>query len=451
MGRENVEGLLRDTLRHVHSITVLGGVLDSGVGRDLIALIELLRAEEVDPTDVSTTYARLWRGLAREPDGAFTDAWQSHLLRRLLEDENGFSLRASRGGASSVGPGLREQVRRDLRALQKLFELHAAFLCDLAADAAQVHGTWQPWTRIGIAVDEEQALTGGVIGALFAQAADWGDCVDELAAHFSKSGTGTFARYRAFRWSSDGLRPARRPDPIRLSELVGYDGQRASLMINTERFLAGLPAQHVLLYGRAGTGKSSTVKAVLNEYADEGLRLAEVSKEDLRDLPRVLEALEEAPLRFILFLDDLSFDEGEVEYKVLKTLLEGSVVSSRDNVRVYATTNRRNLVRETFAEREEEVNPQEGVQDKQALAARFGLRIKMPTPKRDEFLKMVGDLARMRGVRADESELRRRAAQWDQWHDSRSGRSVRQLVDELEAEMLEDGRRRSSPTGEGLA
>ena len=139
---------------------------------------------------------------------------------------------------------------------------------------------------------------------------------------------------------------------MRLAELVAYEREREPLIRNTERFLAGLPAHHALLYGLPGTGKSSTVKAILNEYADEGLRLVEVDKEDLAELTGVLEILRGRGPRFVLFVDDLSFEEHEVEYKALKALLEGSVEEPPENVRVYATSNRRNLIRESFSDRE---------------------------------------------------------------------------------------------------
>lgn len=172
-----------------------------------------------------------------------------------------------------------------------------------------------------------------------------------------------------------------RPDPARLSGLIGYEKEREPLIRNTERLLAGLPSHHALLYGLPGTGKSSTVKAVLNEYADRGLRLVELAKEDLRELPTVLETLRGRGPRFILFVDDLSFEEHEVEYKALKALLEGSVEEPPENVRLYATSNRRNLIRERFSDREEgdDVHARDTMQEKLSLAARFGLRLTFPS------------------------------------------------------------------------
>jgi hypothetical protein len=231
-----------------------------------------------------------------------------------------------------------------------------------------------------------------------------------------------------------------RPDPVRLSSLVGYDREREPLLENTRRLLAGLPSHHALLYGPPGTGKSSTVKAVLNEYAARGLRLVELAKEDLRELPRVLDALRGRGLRFVLFVDDLSFEEHEVEYKALKALLEGSIEEPPGNVRVYATSNRRNLIRERFSDRDEgseadDVHPHDTMREKLSLSARFGLRLTFPAPGQRLYLEIVEGLARERGLKAPEGELKERALLWDRWHAGRSGRTARQFVDELEAEL----------------
>ncbi|MDQ3966648.1 MAG: ATP-binding protein, partial [Actinomycetota bacterium] len=186
-------------------------------------------------------------------------------------------------------------------------------------------------------------------------------------------------------------------------------------------------------------GKSSTVKAVLNEYADRGLRLVELAKEDLKELPEVLETLRNRGPRFILFVDDLSFEENEVEYKSLKALLEGSIEEPPGNVRVYATSNRRNLIRERFSERDQadDVHARDTMQEKLSLAARFGLRITFPSPNQKKYLEIVFGLVEERGIKIPAEQLEERALLWDRWHAGRSGRTARQFVDELEAELAD--------------
>jgi len=432
MERDDIDRLL---LR-ARGLTVLRGVLRSPAARDLLALLGLLAAERPDAGAVADTFGRLWEELAAQPDPLLPDAWQAHLVDLLLEDENPFSLAAEKGGRADFSPGaLLGQARRDLGTLRELFDLDAATLLAAVEDKVpELAGIWVPWADPDRAGEDSARR---VFARKLAATGDWGGCAGLLAEHFLRHGAGPFGRYRAFRWSADGLRAVHRPDPASLAGLVGYERERGPLLRNTERFLAGLPAHHALLYGLPGTGKSSTVKAILNEYAGEGLRLVEVAKEDLAELPRVLEVLRDRSGRFVLFVDDLSFEEHEVEYKALKALLEGSVEEPPQNVRVYATSNRRNLVRERFSERDEadDVHARDTMQEKLSLVARFGLRVTFPAPDQQRYLEIVCGLARGRGIKILEGELIERALLWDRWHAGRSGRTARQFVDELEAEL----------------
>ncbi len=416
-------------------IGALRGVLDSPVARDLLSLLELLEAERPDPGAVAEVFGRLWEGLALEEERLLSDAWQSHLVGRILDDENPFSLGAERG---EVSASVLDQARLDLRTLRGLFALDAAALLDGVESAVPaLAGTWVAWTDPEPGAESPRH---GIARKL-SSAEDWGACVRLLADHYARHGAGPFGRHGAFHWRDGRLRAVARPDPVRLADLVAYEREREPLIRNTERFLAGLPAHHALLYGLPGTGKSSTVKAVLNRYAEEGLRLVEVDKEDLAELPGVLDLLRGRAPRFVLFVDDLSFEEHEVEYKALKALLEGSVEEPPENVRIYATSNRRNLVKERFSERDDgsdDVHARDTMQEKLSLAARFGLRLTFPPPDQARYLQIVAGLARERGLEIPADDLRDRALLWDRWHAGRSGRTARQFVDELEARLAED-------------
>ena len=413
---------------------VLRGVLDSPAARYLLKLLEALGEEHPDPMLLSETFGRLWNELAREPDSLLPDAWQSHLVGSILDDENPFSLGAEKG---KMSPMLVEQARRDLRTLRMLFDLDAGTLISAVEQAApDLTGLWSPWADPDLAAGDSPRHA---IALKLARATDWSECAELLADHYARHGAGAFGRYRAFRWSRGVLAPVGRPDPVGLKDLIGYEREREPLRLNTRRLLASLPAHHALLYGLPGTGKSSTVKALLNEYADEGLRMVEVAKEELGGLPRLLEVLRDRGPRFILFVDDLSFEEHEVEYKSLKALLEGSVEEPPENVRLYATSNRRNLIRENFSDREEDgaddVHARDTMQEKLSLAARFGLRLTFPAPNQRRYLEIVRGLVRVRGMELPENVLEERALLWDRWHAGRSGRIARQFVDELEAEV----------------
>ncbi len=420
----------RRLLLWARGLAVLRGVLESEASQNFLALLELLAEEEPEPALVAEIFGRLWEELALEPDLLLPDAWQSHLVARILDDENPFSLGAELGGERAAVVG---QARRDLATLQKLFDLDAeTLLSTIEREVPDLAGVWSPWTDPRRNSKESPRRR---VAHTLASAGDWAEQADSLAEHFTRHGAGDFGRCRAFLWREGGISPVGNPDPISLDQLIGYEREQELLRRNTERLLSGVPSHHALLYGLPGTGKSSTVKAIASEYADRGLRLVEVVKEDLPELPRVLDALRGRGPRFIVFIDDLSFEEREVEYKALKALLEGTVEQPPENVRVYATSNRRNLVRESFAEREEDVHARDTEQEKMSLAARFGLRVTFPTPDQSEYLEIAAGLARQRGLKIPEEELTERALLWGRWRSGRSGRTARQFVDELEAEL----------------
>ncbi|HEX2098272.1 MAG TPA: ATP-binding protein [Rubrobacteraceae bacterium] len=423
-------------LLRARGIATFRSVLSSEAGRSFLALLELLAAERLNPTSIADLCTRLWGELAVAPEPLLEDPWQSHLVERILEGEHLFSLAAEKG---RLTPLLLEQARRDLRTLRTLFDLDANTLIRAVEEAApETSGLWAP-----LSYTVRDASSRRAWAKKLADAEDWGELVETLAEYYALHGAWPFGRCRAFRWEQGGLRGVVRPDPVRLEALIGYEKEREPLLRNTERLLAGLPSHHALLYGLPGTGKSSTVKATLNEYADKGLRLVELAKEDLKELPVVLDALGDRGLRFILFVDDLSFEEHEVEYKSLKALLEGSVEEPPENVRLYATSNRRNLIRERFSERDEtdDVHARDTMQEKHSLAARFGLRLTFPAPDQRRYLEIVAGLVRERGIKIPDGELRERAILWDRWHAGRSGRTARQFVDELEAEIFESRRK----------
>ena len=452
--------LLRETFARARALALFRGVLDDEVGEAFLELIEAL-VVEADPAHVGRAYGRLFGLLADEvelyPEPAVGDAWQNHLLDRVLVDENAFSRKAGRADFDRLGESLLAQARRDLQILRALYEIDAARLAGAAAHAATMarHDAaagahhepeaWVGWDRF--APLETGAPIHGPAGremkARLAAAPDWAALAPELAAYYGLVGAGPFGRFRAFRWvREDGhgrLEGIPAPDPIRLDDLIGYERERELVLRNTEHLLAGFPANSVLLYGDRGTGKSSTVKALLNEHAERGLRLVEVAKDDLADFPRIVGLLRDRPERFILFIDDLSFGEHERDYRGLKALLEGGIEARPPNVVLYATSNRRHLVQERWTDRESalnaEVHGQDTMQEKLSLSDRFGIRAVFPAPDQARYLEVVDALAERRGLEMDPDELRRRALQWAEWHNGRSGRTARQFVDHLQGEL----------------
>lgn len=251
-----------------------------------------------------------------------------------------------------------------------------------------------------------------------------------------------FTSHLAFRWEA-GRGPGRLaavddPALFDLEDLVGVERAVEALVSNTEQFVGGLPSNHVLLYGERGTGKSSAVRGLLARYAARDLRMVEVHKRDLLHLPRVLEALRGASCRFVLFCDDLSFDAGEANVRELKAALEGSLVAPPENVRIYATSNRRHLLPESMADNRAailddagELHMGEAVEEKLALSDRFGLVLGFYGFDQRTYLAIVERHARKLGVRAEPAELRAEALRWALRRSSRSGRTAKQFVDDF--------------------
>jgi predicted AAA+ superfamily ATPase len=449
--------LIRTDLLRARTLSVLRNVISDEIGVAFLDLLEALSAEE-SPARIGGVYGRLFALLADEAEltdePLVGDAWQNHLLDRLLETETPFSRKAQRASLEQIGPSLLAQVRRDLGALQALFSLDAVRLARAAAHAANAEpaDSWVPWNGFAPLTNGNgpAAPASHALKERFAASDDWPSLIDALAEQYARIGAGPFGRFRAFRWVREdgtGHQPGQigrlvgvpAPDPIRLEQLVGYERERELVLQNTEQFLAGYPANSVLLYGDRGTGKSSTVKALLNEHAARGLRLVEVSRDDLGDFPWIIQQLRDRPERFILFVDDLSFDEGERDYRGLKAVLEGSVEARPSNVVLYATSNRRHLVQERWTDRETtlaaEVHGQDTMQEKLSLSDRFGIRVVFPSPDQRRYLAVVEALASQRGLTLDPNVLRRRGLQWAEWHNGRSGRTARQFIDHLQGEL----------------
>ncbi len=257
-----------------------------------------------------------------------------------------------------------------------------------------------------------------------------------LVEYYKKRGYGDFAFYPFFRWDN-GLIPIKHPDLVKFSNLVGYERQKTKICRNTEGFLKGAAANNVLLYGERGTGKSSTIKAIGTRYYSKGLRLVEIERNNLPSLPALFRCLEDIALHFIVYIDDLSFDSEEGDYKTLKAFLEGGLSKTGDNVLIYATSNRRHLVRETWDERKgEEVNVRENSDEVLSLSHRFGLTIAYMNPDQEEFLNIVSHLAAGRGLRIPEDYLRQEALTWVRWQHNLSGRTAVQFINDLEVRDL---------------
>lgn len=267
----------------------------------------------------------------------------------------------------------------------------------------------------------------------------WGQSLDNIIEFYKQYGTGIFGEYRAFVWENeDGncyLRGVKSPDPVRLKNLVGYEDQKKKIIENTEQFLQGYNANNILLYGQRGTGKSSTVKAIINEFYKDGLRLIEVDKDKLVDFTKIIRILRNKNLKFIVFVDDLVFEEGEASYSALKTILEGGVESSSNNILIYATTNRKHLIKETFSDRDNEIHAMDSVEEKLSLSDRFGITVSFYSPDQKEYLSIIDGLAKERNIDVDMEYLHAESLKWARFQNARSPRTAKQFMNWFEGTL----------------
>jgi predicted AAA+ superfamily ATPase len=441
---------IEEALQAAHGLTLLSNVLSGATAQTMLKLLQNLVQHPGRPEQIALAYSETFAALAEAvnteaaiPDLA--DAWQGWLVARLLDDRNPWSSQVERVGLDRVSQTLRTQARYDLRALQRFFALDARTLWESTRELVipalpALREAWTPWLKLAPASSKTSGDARELLAAQFVASPDWGTLVEPLEAYWAKHGTGPQARYHMLYWSGNSkeLVGITHPDPVRLSNLIAQERQQKRLVLNIERFLTGLPAQDMLLYGPPGTGKSSTIKALANTYADQGLCLVEVNKADIGDLPQVGALLRGRAPRYLLFIDDLSFEEHETSYKALKVLLEGTATVRPANVLICATSNRLNLIQERFSERgqpSEDVNWRDTMDEKQSLAHRFALRVTFLSPDQQGYLRIVENLARQRGLALAADLLQERALAWERQHSGRSGRVARQFIDDLEAEL----------------
>ncbi len=412
------------------SLLVYQTVLSNEVGSAFLALLKtidkLQHSLEHDKKEYLYAYGRWFYALAHK-----NQSWQNYLVEQILRADNPFTEQVQKFDLEDLSPALVAAAKHDLQALYYLYNFHSAHLEQWTQEVFP--SSYEPvfWAQDTALSSDDFSLH---------TCEHWPAALSDLAIHYRTWGTGLFAEYQALQWHSGELRGVSYPDRVRIHDLVGCDTQREQLVKNTEALLSGYPALHVLLYGSRGSGKSSLVKSLLTEYGERGLRLVEVTKSELIHLPMIVNQLRQIPKKFILFVDDLSFEEDEDTYKALKVVLEGNLTARPQNVVVYATSNRRHLIREFFGDRpqpgaDDEVHGWDTVQEKLSLSDRFGLTLTFIPADQKLYLNMVHHLAQQSGLSLKPKDLEFQALQWALQHNGRSGRTARQFIDFIKADL----------------
>ncbi|MDO4554910.1 MAG: ATP-binding protein [Lachnospiraceae bacterium] len=363
--------------------------------------------------------------------------WQAHLTYLLANDENAFSRFCEKKG--TLDGSINALVLHDLSIIQEMFlydfkELERGL--DVSFFSLIDH--FEPACAKGIVFnkllrDRMNELSGKLAGA-----SDPKQMQKELGSFYADYGVGNFGLHKSFRVKHEEngakILPITNSESIHLDDLIGYEKQKQQLIDNTEAFVKGQKANNVLLFGESGTGKSSSVKAILNEYYKDGLRMIEIFKHQFGDLTSVIEQIKDRNYKFIIYMDDLSFEETELEYKYLKAVIEGGLEKRPDNVLIYATSNRRHLVKERWDERKQnadDVHGNDSKEEKLSLYARFGVTIYYGSPMQKDYLKIVDGLAKQKNILMDQERLHQEAIRWELSHGGFSGRAAQQFITHL--------------------
>lgn len=365
--------------------------------------------------------------------------WQAYLTYFLVMNENSFSLTCERVGATEGG-SINRLALHDLSIFYRLFHYDfSEWEQKLGIDLFSVLTDYHAIPKRSCLYNASVSAAINALSARLDAARDENEMFDILTAYYRDCGVGMFGMNRAFRISENEngeveFLPVNNADKTMLDDLVGYESQKTLLCENTRAFVRGLRGNNVLLYGDSGTGKSTSIKAVLNEYFGEGLRMIEIYKHQFRALSAIISAIKKRNYRFIIYIDDLSFEENEVEYKFLKAVIEGGVETRPENVLIYATSNRRHLIREVWSDRNDmehdgDVHRSDTMEEKLSLADRFGLSIQYSDPNHNEFMNIVKVLAEREGLSVDTQTLLLEANRFELRHGGVSGRAARQFID----------------------
>ena len=418
-------------------------ILFSDIKNDNILsnLADILSEVEDDTSDKNVLKGRLCNvtaALLEKADsfGFAGNIWKDYIAYLLVYSENFYTLSCEGRGrqkgsidtlALSEMKIIRGLLDYDFSTLEEKLSVQSfTFLSSFEADNS---------SKDIRSIKAGKKLAG--LGKKLSESAGDEEMLDILSAFYKKYGVGDFGLNRAFRITDSdsgvGFVPITDTDDIKLSDIVGYEVQKEKLVENTEAFVKGKPANNCLLFGDAGTGKSSSVKALINEYYDEGLRMIELYKHEMKSLAEVISIIRNRNYKFIIYMDDLSFEDFEVEYKYLKAVIEGGLERKAQNVLIYATSNRRNIIKETWKDLDDldmDKHSSDTMQEKLSLVSRFGITISYMNPNKKLYEEIVLSIvARYPDIQMDKEELLAEANKWEINHGGFSGRTARQFVD----------------------
>ena len=403
---------ISNILLRLNALSVFRGVLNRSA---INGYLKLIRSMEEKPELFLSAYGEFYSLLAQRN---ISSNLARYITEAVLFDENVFTIACAGEKLETLPKSIIAAVKNDLQTLYEFSELSAEELLDgykYKNEISDIILSLPKWNT-GEPVDE------------FKNGLD----IDKLYDFYKNNGFGIYARYKAFIWRDSDIKPVGHPDKIAIENFIGYERQRNQVLENTRAFLDGKPCNNCLLYGDMGTGKSSTVKAIGNEFRHKGLRIVEMPKERLMDFPLLIDRIAQNPMKFIIFVDDLSFQHQDKNYTSLKAVLEGGLAAKPDNALIYATSNRRHLIKESWADRDtDDINRRDNMQETLSLSDRFGLSVYFSNPDKYEYLKIIYSLAERAGIDLEKDELSMLAERFALVKGGRSPRCAKQFIESL--------------------
>ncbi|MDO5339858.1 MAG: ATP-binding protein [Eubacteriales bacterium] len=395
------------------------------------------RDEETPDKLISDIYEQIKRILEVATDYGFDkNLWHNYLTFYLITNENPFSLTCEKVGANDGS--VNEFAKNDFKVFMNLFNYDFKPIEDaLGINCFSLISDYKAIVKKELMYNKNVSEKVQALSLKLETAKDENEFFNYVTDFYKAYGVGMFGLNKAFRviGGDNGVTftPINNMDKVMLDDLIGYEIQKKKLVENTEAFVQGRKANNALLFGDSGTGKSTSIKAIVNEYYDQGLRMIEIYKHQFKDLSNVIASIKNRNYKFIIYMDDLSFEEFEIEYKFLKAVIEGGVETKPDNILIYATSNRRHLIKETWNDRNDMENNNglhrsDTIEEKLSLVNRFGCQISYSKPSQKEFFDIVIGLARKNNVKMTDEELMAEANKWELSHGGISGRTAQQFI-----------------------
>ncbi len=437
-------------MNHILSKLIMyGSMPQDSILMQLAQICGDFEAETCDESELTTRiYSQIKRILMVATDYGFNNnLWQNYLTFVLIMDENPFTLTCEKQGASE-GASANVFAKNDFQAFYDLFHydfsrIEEALGIDCFSQLSNYRAIQKPELMYNKNVSEKVQT----LSEKLAAAPDVDTFFDAITGFYKDYGVGMFGLNKAFRihtiegQSRVEFQPINNMDLVMLDDLVGYEIQKKKLVDNTRAFVEGRKANNALLFGDSGTGKSTSIKAIVNEFYDQGLRMIEIYKHQFASLSNVIAQIKNRNYKFIIYMDDLSFEEFEIEYKFLKAVIEGGVETKPENILIYATSNRRHLIKETWNDRSDVqvdngMHRSDTMEEKLSLVHRFGVTINYSKPTQKEYFQIAIELCRRLGVKLSDEEICAEANKWELSHGGISGRTAQQFANYLSGQQL---------------